>query len=257
MLTGRPVFMDENPFNIRLLVLEGEPTLPTRLNPRIPRDLERICLGCLAKSPADRYGSAAALADDLERFLRGEPVEPPTTTVFQRVRRWGRRQPALVSHLVAVVLVLLILQIKFSISGQDLAYHERVMGVLAGWGVASMIFQALLNRPRTSVAARYLWAVADIVFLTTMLYMADDPLGPLLICYPLVLAAAGLWFSVRLEAVTTVAAIISYTALVMLRPASFGEIHYRVIFAAVLGLIGYIVAYQVYRLRSLSRYFEQ
>ena len=64
MLTGRPPFREDNPLNTLLQVLEGEPTLPSRLNRRVPPELQRICLCCLEKSPAGRYPSAAALGDD-------------------------------------------------------------------------------------------------------------------------------------------------------------------------------------------------
>ncbi len=106
MLTGRAVFAGDDPFNIRLQVLEQEPPAPCQLNPRVPHELERICLGCLEKNPANRYPSASALAADLARFLRGEPPEIPNATLRQKLRRWGRRRPALVSHLAGLVLVM-------------------------------------------------------------------------------------------------------------------------------------------------------
>ncbi|HEX4142180.1 MAG TPA: serine/threonine-protein kinase [Pirellulales bacterium] len=257
MLTRRPPFTAADPFSIRLQVLEQEPPAPSALDPRVPRELERICLGCLEKNPADRYPSAAALAADLDRFLRGEPVEIPSATPRQKLLRWCRRQPALVSHLAGLALVMLIVQVKYMISGSDWAFHERVMGVMGLWGAAAIAFQWLLNQPAHAAAARYGWAVADVILLTTLLAMADEPLGPLVISYPLVLVAAGLWFSVRLVAVTTLAELASYAGLLILRPEGFGPMHYRLIFGVSLAVIGWIVAYQVHRLRTLSRYFER
>ncbi|HTU27647.1 MAG TPA: serine/threonine-protein kinase, partial [Pirellulales bacterium] len=113
MLTGRPPFSAADPFNVRLQVLEQEPPAPRSLNPRVPPELERICLGCLEKDPAARYPSAAALAADLARFLRGEPPEIPTATLVQRVRRWCRRRPALTAHLAGLALVMLIVQVHY------------------------------------------------------------------------------------------------------------------------------------------------
>jgi eukaryotic-like serine/threonine-protein kinase len=257
MLTGRPCFMDENPFNIRLQVLELEPPAPSQVNPRVPHELERICLGCLEKNPDNRYPSATALAADLERYLRGEPLEIPNATLRQKVRRWSRRRPALVSHLAGLLLVTLIVQAKYMISGYDLPFHVRIIGVLGLWCAMSLGFQWLLSRPTSAVPARYAWAVADVAFLTWAMSMADEPLGPLAISYPLVLVAAGLWFSVRLVVVTTLVELASYAGLLVLRPDAFGPSHYRLIFAAILAVIGWIVAYQVYRLRLLSRYFER
>ncbi|MCP3144680.1 protein kinase domain-containing protein [Pyxidicoccus xibeiensis] len=93
LLTGRPPFQDEGGSREALLarVREAEPLAPRALEPRIPRELEHIVLRCLHKEPTRRYGSAAELADDLQRFLKGEPVGP--TTRARRVLAWYRGHP--------------------------------------------------------------------------------------------------------------------------------------------------------------------
>jgi serine/threonine protein kinase len=101
LLTG------ERPFhgNRRMLllqVLEDEPRPPRRLNDRIPRDLETICLKAMAKTPGRRYGTAADLADDLRRFTRGEPVRARPAGWSERIWRWCRRNPVPASLLFAV-----------------------------------------------------------------------------------------------------------------------------------------------------------
>jgi hypothetical protein len=91
VLTGQPPFRAETPLDTLLQVLEREPERPGVLNPRANRDLEAICLKCLAKDPQERYGSAEALAADLERWLAGEPlsVRPPSLATL--VRFWLRQ----------------------------------------------------------------------------------------------------------------------------------------------------------------------
>jgi WD40 repeat protein len=111
MLTGRPPFQAATPLETVCQVVSDEPVRPTSLAPKVPRDLETICLKCLRKEPAKRYGSAAELADDLHRFLGGKPILARPTPWWERTWKWVRRHPAAagliaVSSIAAVVLVL-------------------------------------------------------------------------------------------------------------------------------------------------------
>jgi WD40 repeat protein/tRNA A-37 threonylcarbamoyl transferase component Bud32 len=93
LLTGRPPFRAETPLDTVLLVLEREPEPLRKVDPRIDRDLETICLKCLDKEASKRYGSAEAVAEDLERWLAHEPIQARPARQGERFWRWCRRNP--------------------------------------------------------------------------------------------------------------------------------------------------------------------
>ncbi len=112
MLTGRPPFRAHTVADTLDQVRHQEPIPPRRLLPSIPRDLETICLKCLQKDPTQRYESAGALADDLDRYLRDEPVLARPVSRTERSYRWCRRHP-----LVALLLALLALVTSGGMTG--------------------------------------------------------------------------------------------------------------------------------------------
>jgi serine/threonine-protein kinase len=109
MLTGRPPFRGETAVETERQVIAEEPVPPARLNPKVPRDLETVCLKCLHKDPERRYATAAALAEDLQRFQRDEPVAARRAGRLERTAKWVRRHPTASALLVASLLLVIIL----------------------------------------------------------------------------------------------------------------------------------------------------
>jgi serine/threonine protein kinase len=111
MLIGRPPFKGETPLDTVLQVLSQEAVPPRQLDATIPRDLEIICLKCLEKQPGLRYGSAAALAEDLRRFLNGESILARPAGPVELLWRWCRRNPLPATFLIVVTVLLIVVSL--------------------------------------------------------------------------------------------------------------------------------------------------
>lgn len=110
LLAGERPFRG-SPKSVLHQVIYNEPVAPRTFDPRIPRDLETICLKCLQKEPANRYDSARSLADDLQRFQRGEPISARPVKTGERVWRWCKRNPLFASTIGLTTALLLMLAI--------------------------------------------------------------------------------------------------------------------------------------------------
>lgn len=182
LLSGRPPFIAETALLTIEQVLQQEPVPPTRLQPRLPRDLETICLKCLEKEPAKRYASAGALADDLDRFLKGEPIFARRTGAAARVWRWSKRRPALAALIVvSAAATVALLAGSYWSNGLIRAERDRaednlslslraVDGMLTEVGEVDFAYEPRLDEKRLALLARALALYQE--FLARQ---ADDP----------------------------------------------------------------------------------
>lgn len=125
MTTGRVPFRAPTIAATLQQVIADEPVAPRRLQAGIARDLETICLKCLAKEPVHRYATAKALADDLRRFLVGEPIVARPTGWAEQSWKWARRQPRVAALLAAVVML-----VAVSIGALFMAWREAARGAV-------------------------------------------------------------------------------------------------------------------------------
>src|SRR6266853_2839065 len=103
LLTGHPPFAGGTTYETIRLLLNTEPRKPRALNPKVDRELSTICLKCLEKDPKHRYPSALALAEDLEHWLKHEPIQAHRTGIFTRGRKWVRRKPAIAALIISLI----------------------------------------------------------------------------------------------------------------------------------------------------------
>jgi serine/threonine protein kinase/Tfp pilus assembly protein PilF len=127
LLTGHPPFAGGTTYETIKLLEDTEPRPPRLLNPKVDRDLSTICLKCLEKDPERRYSSAFALAEDLERWLKHEPILARHTGVFARGKKWVRRNPT--SALLAASLITLVAAAGWIISKSELVRHPVTTGI--------------------------------------------------------------------------------------------------------------------------------
>jgi tetratricopeptide (TPR) repeat protein/predicted Ser/Thr protein kinase len=151
MLTGRPPFCARTPLETLELARTQEPLPPRRLQRATPRDLETICLQCLAKEPRKRYASALDLANDLACFHADKPIRARPVHVLERVWRWCRRNAVPAALLACVALLLVGIAAVLS---------------LAGWKLGSAHVQAEANQPEAEQAEDALYQASHYILLS-------------------------------------------------------------------------------------------
>jgi len=255
LLTGRPPFQAGTPMDTVIQVLEGEPPLPRSLNHEIDRNLETICLKCLQKDPQRRYGSAHELADDLDRYLHGEPITARPFGLLGRVARWARHKPALAVTLAALFALYvnhLVILFAMNLPSEGGTFHWFVTGLVLVWGFGAMLMQWLTSRPSWEVPSIYAWAAMEVVLFTGFLFAANGPSSAMVIGYLLLIAASVLRNRPVLTWCVTAISVVSYLSLVAdahwSRPQLAVPVYhsvYYVLSECVMGLLMHLVLRRV------------
>ena len=258
LLTGGPPFRGASDLELVLQLLENEPVSPRRLNRVVDRNLETICLKCLEKEPQHRYAAAKEMADDLGRYLDGEPI---VARPQWRFRRWLRRRPALATTWLGLLLFYLNhLVVMYALPpdpDEDAAYlavfNAVVTGICAAWAAGALMFQSLARRRGASRLTVYGWATMEIVLFTALLLAGHGPLSSILIGYPVLVAGAALRFSVPLLWYVAGTCMACYLGLLadawFFRPELFPEPKFVLPFLLSMGLVAMVQRYVLKRVR--------
>ncbi|HEY2154057.1 MAG TPA: serine/threonine-protein kinase [Isosphaeraceae bacterium] len=243
-LTGRPPFQAASAFDTIRLVLESDPVMPRALNPRVDPDLEMVALKCLQKEPGQRYKSAAALADDLDAFLAGEPVSARSVSLrslAQRVFAETHHAPVLENWGLLWMLHSLALLVFFGLTNWLLwrgvsARWPYVLLFTVGLGAWAAVFWAIRRRggPITFVERQlaHVWGSGCVAI--NLLFATEWLLGqPVLSLAPMLAIINGMLFFVKagilsgifyLYALVTFLAIVPMALYPRLAPLIFGVV---------------------------------
>ncbi|MGP1308703.1 MAG: protein kinase domain-containing protein [Phycisphaerales bacterium] len=192
LLTGRPPFKAESSTETRRQVIADEPVPPSRLNSRVPCDLQTICLKCLLKDPVRRYETAADLGDDLERFARGEPILARPVGAVERTVKWCRRRPS-TTLAIAVSVVALAGAVAGGVWMQQIAHARDTQEAVRRERARASIEAALPSLSQLVTSQQ--WADATGVLRAAQAQLGDAHSPDL----ELRLAAAEEWFEVAQE----------------------------------------------------------
>lgn len=220
LLTSQtPVVLDECDILAAIEQIHtGDITLPRVHDRSIPADLEAICMKCLSRNRDDRYNDAHELAEDVSRFLDGEPVSASPITRKRRLYNWARSKPGLASTLVGIstfyifhLICVYVLQLYDLSIPTYRNFHYASTAIAACWLVGAIHFQRQLIRSSTSQWPLIGWVTMEPVLLTTLLLLIRAPVtSPLCVIYLLLIAISVLRFKPLIVVVATIACIASY-----------------------------------------------
>lgn len=225
LLTGHPPFRSS--LDALVQVLEQDPVPPRVLNKRIPRDLNVICMKCLAKNPTDRFASAEELADDLQRFLDSEPIRARAPGWRRAALRWARHRPRLTTVWTTLLAIYIYHLICYTMGnpGSLGFFHWQATATVVFVATYAWAFQRLLLRPESGMKVLHLWAATDILVFTVFLVLAADGAhSPLVVLYLCMVAGTALSFDRHMVWLVTGVSIAAYCVVVIVSPWAHPEL---------------------------------
>jgi serine/threonine-protein kinase len=256
LLVGRPPFVGPTNFDIMLQLKDRQPVRPSRLNRQVDRELDTICLRAMEKNPSERYATAAEFGQDLERWINGSAVSSPTKSPWIRWIRWWKQEPGLVSHAVAICVVILVVLMSHLL-GYSLAHLPTQLTVLLTWLLICFPLQRWILQSKDTTVPAILWGLIDLFCVSWLIATAGPPRSLLLVAYPLMITASALFYRTRFVILMTTACILAFLVLTgLIEDPSFERASFRILFVCFLGIQCLTLTSLIFKVRNLFTYRE-
>jgi serine/threonine-protein kinase len=257
LLVGRPPFVGPTNFDIMLQLKDRQPVRPSRLNRQVDRELDTICLRAMEKIPSERYTTAAEFGQDLERWINGSAVSSPTKSPWIRWIRWWKQEPGLVSHAVAICVVILVVLMSHLL-GYSLAHLPTQLTVLLTWLLICFPLQRWILQSKDTTVPAILWGLIDLFCVSWLIATAGPPRSLLLVAYPLMITASALFYRTRFVILMTTACILAFLVLTgLIEDPSFERASFRILFVCFLGIQCLTLTSLIFKVRNLFTYRER
>jgi serine/threonine-protein kinase len=258
LVTGQQPFNGPTPFDILLQVIDREPPAPRQLNKNVPRDLETIIHRAMEKDSEQRYQSAKDLSADLQRFLMGEPMARPNSSIVDRMYNWWRREPVLATHLSGISAVLLTVVVSCIARQESVKHATLIIALMCVWGAGSFVFQRFASVERLRETAFPSWAIFDVAVFTLLIYFANPSRGLLLIGYPAMISASGLFYRPWYVVFMTLSCVAGFIVLwLTIEDPCMARTDFCIVFVAGLIVLGLAMLAMIRRVRGLCEYFSE
>lgn len=241
---------------IDVVIATVERDLPVVLPaPGVPAELSAICRRCLERRVEARYASAAAVADDLESWLRGDAPEATPPGRLRQAQSFFRRRRMLAGRVLALFAFGMLSLLNYAILGvMEAGYFFRVIAVLGLLATASVLLDWMNRRGSLLRQTPYVWPLLDCVGLTWVLHVGDGLDSSLIVLYPLLIVMTGSWLDRSVVFVTMVLAMLAYASGIALGTSELAGIEQHLAVMTTLLVTALLMGMQVERTRALREY---
>ncbi len=256
--TGQQPFAADSLEQVLMRSFGGRFDRPRAVDRKVPRKLEAIILKAMERKPANRYPTADALAEDLDRFVAGTPIDAGKGGVASAVRIYARRHVALAVRLCALSAFFLVAVVNRALGYVDDAFLLMLGATVAVWGGITWALDQVVHR---SPLWPRVWCVVDAALVTRVILLLGGVRSSLVLLYPLLILSVGLWSRARLVWFATLATALGYAALVveshLVRTELARPVDEHVVFAAVLLATAGLTIVHLRRFEAVRRLYAR